>query len=566
MRFFGWLIKTIGKSSLSEIELIELVRKKFPDRLPPSKPEKYLQKFYREYVIETDGKLRLNAEGYKQLEIIMDSAPAVETPEEIQKQRIRSLLLKEKPVSKSLGMGLHNNIFYYGTKVYDEDGEPHDAIITSDKKIYVNWGSDNQIKNFGLFYRWPFFEGVLDMQWSNMGISKWLNENCEDITVEGAYKKILEKNIFYIDYHDQRWHKFVSLDILSTFFTECFGCKGRTLYSQEHGSGKTRQCELYKTMAFNSAMSIDWTESSIFRSIESTKATIIIDNFDDISEETRKAMMTVFRAYRKSKTVRTEGERRRQPMAFDLFTSVILNNLIGLDEVSEDRARKPKLLRSKNMEIVNRRIDQKNPEWQHLRDEFYICGLQNWKTVVETYEKMKEDRLVGRNLEVYEDILTLAKVISDELYEEMLGLIQAELEQKSIRELSRDYLYLGMKTILEILERERLAEKWIKVNDVVEEVARILWNPESKDFERKKRGIAIYLGKSFKNNTLFKGRMYHGTSEYLCELKNVLTNCDLKDFKDLVSTYSTLSTNPTLSTYSTNPQPTEQVEKVEKVE
>src|SRR3989337_2502744 len=153
MRFFGWLIKTIGKSSLSEIELIELVRKKFPDRLPPSKPEKYLQKFYREYVIETDGKLRLNAEGYKQLEIIMDSAPAVETPEEIQKQRIRSLLLKEKPVSKSLGMGLHNNIFYYGTKVYDEDGEPHDAIITSDKKIYVNWGSDNQIKNFGRFYR-----------------------------------------------------------------------------------------------------------------------------------------------------------------------------------------------------------------------------------------------------------------------------------------------------------------------------------------------------------------------------------------------------------------------------
>jgi len=488
--------------------------------------------------------------------------------DELEELRIKTLLEKEKPVFKSLGMGLHNGVFYFGTKIYDEKGDAYDTVVTSDKTTYVNWNSNNQIKNkFGLVYKWPFFDGILDMQWSNAGIKKWLYDSSVNIAINEIFNKVLEKNKFFMDYQDERWHKFVALDIISSYFTEIFECKGRTIFSQEHGSGKSRQCELYKMLAFNSAMSIDWTESAIFRSIESTKSTIIIDNFDEIPEELRKSMMSVFRAYRKSKTVRTEGEKKRQPLGFDLFTSMILNNILGLDEVSEDRARKPKLLKSKNMEIVNKKINQKSPEWQELRDDFYICALQNWKIVLETYEKMKEERLIGRELEVYEDILVLARVINNELYEEMLNLILSEIEQKKIRELSRDYLYLGMKAVLETLEREKTTEEWIRITDIADEVARTLWDSEGKDFEKKKRGVTIYLGKVLKNNPLFKGRMYNGTSQYYFKLEKVLINCDLKDFKDLISTYSTLSTNPTLSTYSTTshitPRPVEKVEEVE---
>jgi RNase P subunit RPR2 len=490
---------------------------------------------------------------------------------DLQSLRLRQLLNKERPVFKSLGMGLHNGVFYYGTKIYDEENIPRDAIITSDKRIFVNWGSENQIKNeFGLNYRWPFFDNVLDMHWSNEGIARWLYGNAS-ITVKEAFEKILAINRYFMDYPDERWHKFIALDILSTYFTELFEHKGRTLLCAEHGSGKTRQSEIYKRLAFNSSMSVDWTESAIFRSVESTKATIIIDNFDEVPVEVKNPIMAVFRSYRKIKTVRTEGERKRQPSGFDLFTSMVLNNILGLDEVSEDRARKPKLLKSKNKEIVNRKFTEiSDSEWQRIRDDCYICGLQNWKIVLDTYRQLKEEKLIGRELEVYEDILTLAKIIGDDLYTEILKLILDELEQKKVRELSRDYLYLALESILETLKNKNVEESWLKLEDITDEVARGLWDPESKDFDKKKRGVAIYLGKVFKNCPLFKGRIVHGYTEYLFRFEDVLKFCDIKEFDDLKKTYSTYSTKPTLSTNSTNstsPNNSEnQVEKVDKVD
>jgi len=86
--------------------------------------------------------------------------------------KIQEMLKKPKPKFKSLGMGVHNDTFYFGSKIYDENGSSFDAIITSDKKIYVNWHFGwkstgiNQIRNhFGLNYRWEFFDSILDGTW-----------------------------------------------------------------------------------------------------------------------------------------------------------------------------------------------------------------------------------------------------------------------------------------------------------------------------------------------------------------------------------------------------------------
>lgn len=486
------------------------------------------------------------------------------TEEELLNLKIKTLLSKDKPKFQSLGMGLHNEVFYYGTKIYDEDFKPHDAIVTSDKKVYVNWGNNDEIKTkFGLNYKWEFFDDILDRHWSNQSIKKWLFGKTNKISIQKAFNKIVKKNQLYMIYPDERWHKVVALDILSSYFTELFECKGRTLISQDKGSGKTRQSTIYKLLSFNSAMSNDWSKSSIFRSIESTKATIIIDNFDEISDEVRKDIMVVYRAYKKSKSVRTEGESKRKPMGFDLFTSILLNNILGLDDTSEDRARKLPIIKSKDP-IVNRKMNEKDSEWQEIRDECYVCGLQNWELVYKTYRKMKEQRLIGRELEIIEDILTLAKLISKKLYEEILGLYQEQLEQNKIKELSDDWIYLGTESILEKLKSERCLEKWINVADIVEDVSTALWNPDIRDLNQKKRSLAIFLGKVFKNIPLFKGRTVNGRVQYLFKKDNVLRFCDLKDYRNLIESYSTYST---LSTYSTNPtKSTKQVESVDSVE
>ena len=171
-------------------------------------------------------KVIVELQGTKELE------NQVEVKRDLRNNRIETLLLKEKPKFKSLGMGLHREIFYYGTKIYDEDGKSFDAIVTSDNKIHVNWKNDNEIRNqFGLNYRWEFFDDILDRTWSNKSINEWL-KGTRHRTLKEMFNRILKKNEHFIWYPDDRWHKFIVLDILSGYFLELFETKGRTLLKQ----------------------------------------------------------------------------------------------------------------------------------------------------------------------------------------------------------------------------------------------------------------------------------------------------------------------------------------------
>jgi hypothetical protein len=466
-----------------------------------------------------------------------------EEKEKLRHLKIETLLSKEKPIYKSLGMGIHNGVFYFGVKIYDEEGKPHDAVVTSDKKIYVDWGSnDNEIKNkFGLNYRWPFFDDLLKYSWSNKSIKNWLYGDVREITLKEAFEKIKEKNKKYIWYLDPRRHDFVALDILSTYFLEIFETKGRTLIKGEMGSGKSMQCHIYELLSFNSILSNDLTKASIFRAVESTKGTIIIDDFDrEVPEELKNDILIIFKAYRKGmKSIRVEGEKSRKPQSYDTFCSMILNNISGLDEVSESRCNIIKMLRNEKMEKAEK-IKFDDPEWQELRNELYICALQNWEKVKGVYEQLKEKRLKARNLEVVEPHLTLARLIDEKLYEDIINLKQEEIDEKKVRDLNDNYLYLGMKFILTQLSEKGEPELWIRVKDIASYViSELFYDIEIKDEMRKKKekSVATFLGKVLKANPLFKGRMNGGYAEYCFKRNNVLRFCEIKEFDDLVVNY-----------------------------
>ena len=279
----------------------------------------------------------------------------------LEKNKVQILLSKPKPKYQSLGIGIWNNVFYYGTKIYEED-RGYDAVITSDKKIYVNWKNDNKIKkDFGLNYRFEFFDDLIDYTWSNKSIHEWLYGQPKIPTFKKIFGKIRLTNKKFMWYHDDRWHDFVSLDIIVSYFNEIFENRGRILIVAEKGSGKTRQSQIYQLFVFNPLMSPDWTKSALFRTIESTKGTPIIDNFDDVNEDLKNDIMCIFKQYKKgTKSVRTEGERKRKPVGYDLFCSMVLNNILGLKEVDEDRSNKIQLLKSKNKKIVNLRRTLQN--------------------------------------------------------------------------------------------------------------------------------------------------------------------------------------------------------------
>jgi len=466
-------------------------------------------------------------------EFVLKKADLSEMEREI---KIAEILSKELPAYQSLGIGIHNNVFYFGTKLNDEEGRVFDAVVTSDKKIYVDWGEKNEIKEeFGLNYRFPFFNEVIDHMWSRTGkygINAWLYGDLKEISLKEVYERVLElvKSKWWSP--DERNQKYVTLDIISTYFLPVFEAKGRTLTYGDPGFGKTRLMRVFQLLAFNPSMSMDFSDPSIFRIIESTKATILIDNYDTLEEEKKKRILHILLTGYTSgqKAVRIEGKTRFVPRGFDVFSHMVINSILPLNEVAEDRSNIIRSLRTDDPKYA--KLDPKNPVWQETMDMLHVCALQNWKKVKQTYDELKEKELVARELERSEAVLTIAKAIDLKLYEEMLKYFKEEVERRKVRDVKEEWLYAALSYIIEKLGDKSEIE--ISVKEIGEVTAAEIFDSNAKDFSRQVHNYKIYLGKAFRANPLFKSKIKEGYSFYTFTKDALLKFCKMKNYDELV--------------------------------
>jgi len=147
------------------------------------------------------------------------------TNQELLSKNIKSLienpdvyeaLQKKKNKSQGIGAGIWNNTLYFGTTI-DVGGKERTAIITSNKKVYVNYGRKNEKGNeikklFGLNYRFEFFGDLVNFDWSNESISEFIFGTPEDIGILGCYELILEKEKKYVWHPQEGYHETIACD------------------------------------------------------------------------------------------------------------------------------------------------------------------------------------------------------------------------------------------------------------------------------------------------------------------------------------------------------------------
>jgi hypothetical protein len=449
----------------------------------------------------------------------------------------KGLLIKERKPYMSIGRGVHNGVFYIGTALQKGD-KLLDAVITSDRKIYVDWASKNElneIKNyFGLNYRFNLFADCLDYWWSNSSILKWLEQGYT-VDIKEIFNKIVEKNRKFMIYEDDRIHKYTALDIMRSYFFILFLANSRTHHLAEPDSGKTNQHMIYRALSFNPMSSTDFSSASIYRFIESASGTILIDDFDLLPEDQKNAIIQHIRTnYKKFKTVRADGNKSNRPYGYNSYSHLIFNNVYGLgnDRITPQRVITIRIL--KHSEAKNITVDPDAEFWKPIRDDLYIMTLQYWKNVKNIYNALKVDELTTRELELIKPILSIAKLIDDELYNGILEWYIELVKQEKIRDITDDWEFLLLKELWDIVkDKEPKEEIRVFVKKIALNIADKITSKSNENYKTKLSQLYAFVGGKLKGY-LFKGGFTNGRTRYDIYKERVEQQLEVKGLFELV--------------------------------
>lgn len=495
---------------------------------------------------------------------------------EKEKERLKEYLSEERKKFESLGCGCLNGVFYLGTKVF-RDGESYDAVVTSDKKMYVNSqrkaGRDilgeNEIRfQFGLNYKESFYDESLDNIFSARAINKWLFEDCSDITIESLYEELIKIFKRYIYFEDERKYSLLACYRIAGFFMPVWKARARLFLFAEMGSAKSRLTQMLHNTGFNSVSLGDWTLAYLKTIIESTRGETHIDDFETLQEDLKNATIRLVKVgyMRGFKAGKMSEGMRRKPEVNDLFNTTTLNNTQGIDFISADRCmtiRIPKISKKE----YDKEPNFEDNFWSEIRDKLYILGLKYAEQVKDCYDMLKSEKIKGRLFFVIKPELTIAKLISEELYNDLEEFLIEETEQRTNIDFESDWEFLAMKKIYELNTEDFFELK----SKVVEPLGKELY-PNEEEWRKKKRGFSTTIGRALAREPRFQKRVVTGKSQYKISRNNLLSLLEAKGFlkaiKDILGEPGhTGQTSPTLSTNPISPiSPTKEEKQVELVE
>ncbi|MEK7099657.1 MAG: hypothetical protein AAB883_00760, partial [Patescibacteria group bacterium] len=355
---------------------------------------------------------------------------------------VAPLLILPTSERHRIGCGILDDQLYFGI-AYRHGKTKRDGIVFDDGRFIIDRKDD--AGGFAAVNFHPscvFLDDALPHKWQNQAVMQW----CEfkgrvlDVSVKELVDRVRDVNRRCVWHVDERVHDLIACDVVATYFLPCFKARGRIFLNADKESGKTAQTQVYATLAFNALMSVNMSPSSMFRSVESTCATLLVDDFDDLQDDERRELVRLLRAYKCGvPVIRVEGDRTRRPQAFDTFGSVVINNIGGLDPVTESRCITIRMQRCEASNFVPERIRTDDPQWAKVRSDARVCAFQHWREVRETYDAINEPLLSNRALELSASVLSIARLAG--CYDAVRGYLVETFEQAQAVDYSGDVGY-----------------------------------------------------------------------------------------------------------------------------
>ncbi len=327
------------------------------------------------------------------------------------------------------------------------------------------------------------------LRWSLESIKGYLEGDdkipeLEPLELFNKIKNKYEDNCFF---KEPIWYKINSLWDIGTYFFEIFDNYPIKEERGLPGTGKTKSMKVSKNISFNATdIMINPSEATLFRETNDKRPTKFIDEAEKLftfkkgQMESDNRVELINGSYSKGSTVpRIEKVGNRFICVYyHVYSPTRIGSINGLFGATESRTITQVHTRSLDNDPRGEKEPQDNDiEFRILRDYLYLFGLKYWKLVEESYRdnSLYENlKLKKRDLQIWRPLLALAKVASDEWFEEVATFAEKlSLQRKEdfLSEESWDYRILaiikemiesGIEIIRPKIIKDRYAQKYVQ--------------------------------------------------------------------------------------------------------
>lgn len=352
------------------------------------------------------------------------------------------------------------------------------------------------------------------------------------------YEALREFILSYFDLQDGKEADVVIAWIYGTYVFDIFPAFPRLAFYGPKQSGKSKMLDFLSKVCFNAFYSIIPTTSTLFRlASEGSKngRTILLDEFSLYSPTEKKDLVAILRqGYKKgAKVPRSERlffkseEGKRESfivVEYDVYCPVAFAGLVINDDQLLDRSIAINLLRSDNMDIVGKTIDEntfavpsKNicMDWVELRDKLSEALWESEANILDSYKLLNScvAPMSGRDREVWFPLLAIAHFVCEGKHHPFWDNIHAYMRDYISRKKQEDLSTFDLQVL------EALSELDLSMSFRANEVADIL----NRDVSPKEQVTSQAVGQALKRLgipcKIIRGKKYYQISEEEYKLK-----------------------------------------------
>jgi len=329
-------------------------------------------------------------------------------------------------VHPALDFWLDGAIVSVGTKwqlTYDNN----DVEFVTKPLCVLNDGEKFEYSKKELATRKLYHTGYLDIpagRWDFNDIDEFSQE-LTALPIFKIQKQIKEAVHHFMDFLDERHYDLFACFIIYTYFYPLFNGAPIIQLWGEFQTGKTKLCALLEAMCFNPINSANISSSSVFRLVESRRATVLLDESEDVStsERTKEIRNMLLAGTGKSgETFRQEKmlDDSFRTQSFKVFSPKVIANITGIDiPALQSRVIRMVTTGTSNKSKRNMEVDQEDTRWIGIRNQLYRMCLTRYNEVLEARHHLPEHKLAGRTLTIWQGILAIASLCSKKVWENL---------------------------------------------------------------------------------------------------------------------------------------------------